>query len=166
MNSDSDERPGGSYSPTVLCAQTMGRESLCAASCVLFRNVSNPDGAIYKTSWVSQESGEEGAPAQPGVYKTYRVSQESGEEGVPAQPWVEVLQQLWGPLRIKKGSSKTFPIPSRHARRHPSGQLARHGTPPAFLPRLATPKPMARPGLRRRRWVRVWHRFLPFSTSQ
>jgi hypothetical protein len=34
VNSQSDERPGGSYSPKVLCAQAMGRECLCAACCV------------------------------------------------------------------------------------------------------------------------------------
>jgi hypothetical protein len=33
-NSESDERPGGSYSPKVLCAQAMGREYLCAACCL------------------------------------------------------------------------------------------------------------------------------------
>jgi hypothetical protein len=44
MNSDSDERPGGSYSPTVLCAQAMGWEGSCAASCVL--SVSQPKGQI------------------------------------------------------------------------------------------------------------------------
>jgi hypothetical protein len=29
-NSESDERPGGSYSLKVLCVQAMGRENLCA----------------------------------------------------------------------------------------------------------------------------------------
>jgi hypothetical protein len=129
VNSDSDERLGGSYSPTVLCAQVMGRECLCAAGCDVFCLLScqihTRDEAIYKTS---------------------RVSQEPGEEGALTQPRVEVLQHLWKPLRIKKGSRKTFPIPSRpvtHAA-HPAGWLGSGRTPPAS-PRHAHAHGPARP---------------------
>jgi hypothetical protein len=83
MNSDSDERPEGSYSPTILCAQAMGREALLqqVVFCVLSARGTNLDGAIYKSSRVSQGSGGEGAPAQLGI---------------------EVLQHLWDLFALKR----------------------------------------------------------------
>jgi hypothetical protein len=79
---------------------------------VVFRDltVSNPDGAIYRTSQVSQESGGEGTPAQLKCFNTY-------------SPGVEVLQHLWDLSHKKEVNShkvKPFPFrPSTHARRLP-----------------------------------------------
>jgi hypothetical protein len=126
MNSDSDERPGGSYSPTVLCVQAMGQEALFAASGVLSTEGSNPDGAIYKSSQVSQGSRGEETPTQLKCFSTYL-------------PGVEVLS-TYG-ISHKKG--KTFPIPSRHART--PARLARHARCLPASPRRLPAHGLARP---------------------
>jgi hypothetical protein len=98
MNSTLTNHFGGSYSPTDLCVQAMGRKDLFAVSCVVVfchRTEPIPDKALYGTSRVSEETGGEGTPVPELISHI--------KKEVNSRNWCKV---------------KPFPFPSCHTARH------------------------------------------------